>query len=90
MSKTNSTQPSRQKQVTLTQIRGILRDASFNPKTRGPMKILNDIGAPDYYITHAQTVLAGINAKNTVTTTTALNHVIQLCVLAKAKMLNKA
>ena len=35
--------------VSLTQVRGILKQVVFNPRSPGPMKIIADQGSPEYY-----------------------------------------
>lgn len=35
--------------VTLTKIRKVLRDAAVNPRKPGPIRIIADVGNPDYY-----------------------------------------
>lgn len=51
-SKTN--QPSK------TAIKKILSECVFDPRKTGPMKVITDVGHPNYYVTRAQEALANV------------------------------
>jgi len=45
--------------TSLTQIRDILRSCQFNPKKPGPMKVIAEVGNPQYYRLRAIELLSG-------------------------------
>jgi len=35
--------------ASLTQVRGLLKEVVWNPRTKGPMSIISDVGGSEYY-----------------------------------------
>jgi hypothetical protein len=77
--------------VSMTQLRQVLKQAAFNPKKPGPMKIVTDLDDPNYWMLKAvenlQTIQA-LPAREHKRMSALIIQSIQLLALAEARMSN--